>query len=104
MPVSADISADKITGFSVHPELIDLIEEDASTEIASTETDVMLPGTIKEVFYLGDFSEMSVQIDNTDIELTVFMTRGWSGPKQKMAAGQRVVAQWAGESMNLLVG
>ena len=104
MPASTDIPADQITGFSVHPELIDLTKEGADSEPACTETDVMLPGTIKEVFYLGDFSEMSVKIDNTDITLTVFMTRGWSGPKQKMSAGQRVMAQWAGECMNLLVG
>jgi ABC-type Fe3+/spermidine/putrescine transport system ATPase subunit len=104
IPESKDIPADQITGFSVHPELIDLIQEDTDPEITCTETDVMLPGTIKEVFYLGDFSEMSVLIDNTDIELTVFMTRGWSGHKQKMSSGQRVKAQWAVESMNQLVG
>jgi len=47
---------------------------------------------------------MSVIIDNTNIKLTVYMTRGWSGSNQKMSEGQRVVAQWSGESMNLLVG
>jgi hypothetical protein len=61
----------------------------------------LLPGTIKEVFYLGDFSEMSVMVDNTGINLTVHMTRGWNGPDMQLTEGQRVVAQWPGESMNL---
>jgi len=104
IPASTDMPADQITGFSVHPELIDLIKEDVDADTTCTETDVMLPGTVKEVFYLGDFSEMSVIIDNTNIKLTVYMTRGWSGSNQKMSEGQRVVAQWSGESMNLLVG
>ncbi|MEN8246790.1 MAG: ABC transporter ATP-binding protein [Thermodesulfobacteriota bacterium] len=104
IPESKDIPDDQITGFSVHPELIDLIQEDAAPERMCTETDVMLPGTVKEVFYLGDFSEMSVMIDDTDIILTVFMTRGWSGPNMKMSQGERVIAQWSGDNMNLLVG
>jgi len=104
IPESAGIRADQITGFSVHPELIDLIPLDGDPPRSTDATDIILPGTIKEVLYLGDFSEMLVQIDSTDVELTVFMTRGWSGPKQKMSEGQRVVAQWAGDSMNLLIG
>ncbi|MCG6911665.1 MAG: ABC transporter ATP-binding protein [Deltaproteobacteria bacterium] len=103
LPESNDIPADQITGFSVHPELIDLSPEGADTPAACSATDVSLPGTIKEVFYLGDFSEMSVKIDDADINLTVYMTRGWSGPKMKMAEGQRVVALWSAASMNLLV-
>ena len=104
IPESGDIPGDQITGFSVHPELIDLQPEGDDLPSSCSATDVSLPGTVSEVFYLGDFREMSVIIDNTDLSLTVFMTRGWSGPKQKMSAGQRVVAQWAVESMNLLVG
>ena len=64
----------------------------------------MLPGTIKEVFYLGDFSEVSVILDDTDLILTVYMTRGWNGPNMKMSEGEHIIAQWSGESMNLLVG
>jgi len=104
IPETADTPADQITGFSVHPELIDLIQDDVDADRQCTERDVMLPGTIKEVFYLGDFSEMSVMIDDTDIILTVFMTRGWNGPNMKMGEGERVIAQWSSESMNVLVG
>ncbi len=104
IPTPADIPADQITGFSVHPELIDLIQGDANPELTCTETDVMLPGTIKEVFYLGDFSEVSVILDDTDLILTVYMTRGWNGPNMKMSEGEHIIAQWSGESMNLLVG
>jgi len=104
IPESTDIGADQITGFSVHPELIDLLPENADPLPSGNTTDVTLPGIIKEVFYLGDFSEMSVMVEKTDIILTVYMTRGYSGPNMKMAKGQRVVAQWPAESMNLLVG
>ena len=104
IPESKDIPADHITGFSVHPELIDLLREDADPQRVCAETDVMLPGTVKEVFYLGDFSEMSVIIDDTDIILTVFMTRGWSNANMKMPEGERVIAQWSCENMNLVVG
>ena len=101
VPEAADIPIDQITGFSVHPELIDLLPADADPE---STTHVMLPGTVKEVFYFGDFSEMSVLIDDADINLTVYMTRGWNVSNMKMSQGQRVVARWSAESMNILVG
>ncbi|MDM8554659.1 ABC transporter ATP-binding protein [Desulfococcaceae bacterium HSG7] len=104
LPQSADIPPNQITGFSVHPELIDLLPGDADSTPAGDDTDVMLPGTIKEVFYLGDFSEISVRVNDTDVLLTVFLTRSCGGPDIKMAEGQRVIARWPSESINLLAG
>ena len=61
-------------------------------------------GTVREVFYQGDFSEFTVLLKETDMLLTVHMTREGMGFGKRLAEGQEVVASWNYRDNNILAG
>ena len=104
LPIPADGAVDQISGFSVHPELVELQPGGTDALPTGPAADVLLVGVIKEIFYLGDFSEISVQLNDADIKLTVYISRSCGEAEAKMTQGQAVVARFPAESMNILVG
>ncbi len=104
LPEPADMAVDQISGFSVHPELIELQPGNVDSLAAGSAEDMLVEGTIKEVFYLGDFSEISVRVNDADTTLTIYQSRSCNEPDTRLAQGQPVVARFPAGSMNLLVG
>jgi len=92
-----------VTGFSIHPELISLQPETAGAHPADPRDQTEFHGTIKEVFYQGDFSEFTVALKETDMLLTVHLTRG-KGYRLQLPEGQDVNVNWDLSSNNLLRG
>jgi hypothetical protein len=54
-----------------------------------------------EVFYQGNFSEITVLIKENDLPLAFFLTRG-AGPEFQPAEGQDVIVSWECRRNNVL--
>jgi ABC-type Fe3+/spermidine/putrescine transport system ATPase subunit len=102
-PEPEDHSGDQISGFSVHPELISLKPETSDDTPADPTERTEFHGTIQEVFYQGDFSEFTVALKETDMLMTVHLTRGM-GYRLQLPEGQDVTVSWDYTSNNVLRG
>ena len=99
-----DIDNDDIAGFSIHPELITIMPLDAEITLGETDECATFNGTVNEVFYQGDFSEFTVSLKETNMLLTVHMTREGMGLGMRLSEGQEVVASWNYRDNNVLGG
>jgi spermidine/putrescine transport system ATP-binding protein len=99
-----DIDNDDIAGFSIHPELITIMSLDAEITLGEPDECATFKGTVNEVFYQGDFSEFTVSLKETDMLLTVHMTREGMGLGMRLSEGQEVVASWNYRDNNVLGG
>ena len=102
-PAPEDIDSDDIAGFSVHPELINIGPVDTDSQPLDPEKHTAFRGVVKEVFYQGNFSEITVLISGIDMPLTVHLTRGPVSDVQ-MYEGQDVILSWDYTSNNVLTG
>jgi spermidine/putrescine transport system ATP-binding protein len=93
----------QITGFSVHPELINLKPTEPGEPQADPTERTEFHGTIHEVFYQGNFSEFTVALKKVDMLLTVHLTRGM-GYRLQLPEGQDVTLSWDCSSNNILRG
>jgi spermidine/putrescine transport system ATP-binding protein len=100
-PAPEDFEDDDIAGFSVHPEMIHIEPLEASAQQVDPEKHTAFRGVIEEVFYQGNFSEITVVIKESDTPLTVFLTRG-AGPEVHLSEGQDVIVSWACRRNNVL--
>ena len=96
-----DVENNEIAGISVHPEMIRIepLTENAQQFDAAKRT--AFRGVIKEVFYQGNFSEISVLIKESDLPLAVFLTRG-AGPEVQFCEGHDVIVSWESRRNNVL--
>lgn len=102
-PAPEDIDSDDIAGFSVHPELINIGPVYTDSQPLDPEKHTAFRGVVKEVFYQGNFSEITVLIKESDMPLTVFFTRG-AGLEVQLSEGQDVIVSWNYTSNNVLTG
>lgn len=102
-PAPEDIGRDDIAGFSVHPELIRIGPVDTDAQPLDPQKQTTFDGIIKEVFYQGNFSEITVVITGIDMPLTVHLTRGSMSDVQ-LPEGQDVTLSWDYTSNNVLTG
>ncbi len=102
-PEPEGCAGDAITGFSVHPELISLESATADAPPTDPREQTEFHGKIKEVFYQGDFSEFTVALKETDMLMTVHLTRG-KGYRTQLPEGQDVTVSWDYGSNNVLTG
>ena len=102
-PEPEDHTGDQISGFSVHPELISLKPDASEEPLADPSKRTEFHGTIREVFYQGDFSEFTVALKGTDMLMTVHLTRG-RGYRLQLPEGQDVTISWDLTSNNVLRG
>jgi spermidine/putrescine ABC transporter ATP-binding subunit len=100
-PAPQDVEQDEIAGVSVHPEMIHIEPVVENAQPFDAEKHTAFRGVIKEVFYQGNFSEITVLIKESDLPLTVFLTRG-TGPEVHPAEGQDVIVSWECRRNNVL--
>jgi len=102
LPDPNEIDIDKIEGVSVHPEVIG-IALDAS-EVKSLESNgcATFPGQVKDIFYQGDFSELTITLKNVQRELSIHMARGISHHKE-LCAGLDIIVYWNRAHNNVLI-
>ena len=100
-PAPEDVEDDEIAGVSVHPEMIRIEPLEENAQQFDAEKHTAFRGIIKEVFYQGNFSEISVLIKESDMPLTVFLTRG-AGLETPISEGQDVIVSWESRRNNVL--
>ena len=74
---------------------------DTDSQSLDPEKHTTFHGIIKEVFYQGNFSELTVLITGIDMPLTVHLTRG-SVSDVQLSEGQDVTLNWDYTSNNVL--
>jgi len=102
-PEPENNAGDPVVGFSVHPELILLRPETPDGSPSDPTNQTIFHGKINEVFYQGDFSEFTVALKETDMLITVHLTRG-KGYRLQLPEGQDVTVSWDCSSNNVLRG
>jgi spermidine/putrescine transport system ATP-binding protein len=96
--LKADVG--KIDGVSIHPEVIGIALDESETKSLGTEHTVF-KGKIKEMFYQGDFSELTVTLKESSRDLAIHLNRGIAHDKD-IAAGQEVFVHWKSVHNNIL--
>ena len=97
---SCDANGREVTGVCVHPEVINVC---GPNESHGESSDNMIIGRIKEVFYQGDFTELTVALDDSENTVSVFISRG-SEPQVDLAQGRQVKLHWEACHSKLLIG
>lgn len=96
-----DMPLDEVAGISIHPELIHIGPVTEEAQRLDPQKNTAFEGTIKEVFYQGNFSEITVIIEEIDRPLVVHRTRG-AGREVKLSEGQDVIVSWESRRNNVL--
>jgi len=92
VPKPEDTDMDKITGFTIHPEMIDISPDLTDIDANDPQEVTAFHGIIKEVFYQGDYSELTIALNNSDTILSTFLTR--KDMLNNIAENQEVVVSW----------
>jgi len=102
LPDSNEIDIDTIEGVSVHPEVIGIAKDKSTLESLESDEYSTFPGKVKDIFYQGDFSELTVTLNNVQQDLSINKTRGIS-PEEQLSAGQDVIVYWNWANSNILI-
>jgi spermidine/putrescine transport system ATP-binding protein len=101
MPKKNGIDLKNITGFSIHPELITVSQDPADDKGLSPDQYTILKGTVKESFYQGEFSEVTIEIDGGNRDLTVHLNRG-THYDSSFELGAKITVYWDWKQNNVL--
>jgi spermidine/putrescine transport system ATP-binding protein len=91
-----------IVGISVHPEVIGVFPEEVATGI-DREGENTFRGKIKEVFYQGDFTELTVTLEQTTRNVTLHLNRRRENETQP-SLNRDVIVHWSWRHSNILAG
>jgi spermidine/putrescine transport system ATP-binding protein len=101
IPKKNRIAKKDITGFSIHPELISISWSPADNKELSREQYTILKGTVKESFYQGEFSEVTIELSDIPGDLTVHLNRG-TNYNSSIEVGDKITAYWDWKHNNVL--
>jgi spermidine/putrescine transport system ATP-binding protein len=93
LPDSTEIDLGKIEGVSVHPEVIGVALDETELKTLGSDEYTSFHGQVKDIFYQGDFSELTVTLKNAQRDLSIHKTRGITQEKE-LCAGQDVIVYW----------
>jgi spermidine/putrescine transport system ATP-binding protein len=102
LPDSSEIDIAKIEGVSVHPEVIGIALDEGEMKALDSNEYTTFHGRVKDIFYQGDFSEMTITLENVQRDLSIHKARGVTQDKQ-LCAGQDVIAYWNWMNSNILI-
>jgi len=102
-PDRNEADSGNIVGISVHPEVIGVFPEDRASAASDTEGENAFRGKIKEVFYQGDFTELTVVLDQTQKSVTLHLNRRVEHETQP-DLNRDVIVHWSWRHSNLLAG
>ncbi len=102
LPDSNEIDIDKIEGVSVHPEVIGIARDASETKPLESNGHNTFHGRVKDIFYQGDFSELTITLKNFQRELSIHMARGISHDKE-LCAGLDIIVYWKRAHNNILI-
>ena len=102
-PLPENIDPQSVIGFSVHPELIDIVTDKEKKLRTDPRNETVFPGRIKEMIYQGDYSELTISLDHLDLNLSTFITRGSEYDTPDIRENQDVVVFWNSNDNNILL-
>jgi len=102
-PLPKNIDPHSVIGFSVHPELIDIVTDKEKKLRTDPEDETVFSGRIKEMIYQGDYSELTISLDHLNLNLSTFITRGSEYDTQDIRENQDVVVFWDSNENNILL-
>ncbi len=101
LPKKNRITKKDVTGFSIHPELISVTKDRPDNKELSRDQYTILKGTVKESFYQGEFSEVTIEIDGNQQDLTAHLNRG-THYNSSIEVGDKITAYWDWKHNNVL--
>ena len=102
-PLPDNIDPHSVIGFSVHPELIDIVIDKEKKLRTDPQKETVFSGRIKEMIYQGDYSELTISLDHLDLNLSTFITRGSEYDTRDIRENQDVVVIWNSKDNNILL-
>ncbi len=96
------INIDDIEGVSVHPEVIGIALDESEIKRLDSDRYTILPGQVKDIFYQGDFSELTVTVKDVQQDLSINLARVISYDK-KLCAGLDIIVYWDRAHNNTLI-
>lgn len=102
-PLPENIASHSVIGFSVHPELIDIVTDKEKRLRTDPQDETVFSGRIKEMIYQGDYSELTISLDHLDLNLSTFITRGSEYDTRDIRENQEVVVFWNSDDNNILL-
>jgi len=102
-PLPENIDPHSVIGFSVHPELIDIVTDKEKKLRTDPQDETVFCGRIKEMIYQGDYSELTISLDHLNLNLSTFITRGSEYDTQDIRENQDVVVFWDSNENNILL-
>jgi len=102
-PLPENIDPHSVIGFSVHPELIDIVTDKEKKLRTDPQDETVFSGRIKEMIYQGDYSELTISLDHLDLNLSTFITRGSEYDTRDIRENQDVVVFWNSDDNNILL-
>ncbi len=100
-PDSNGIDIDTIEGISVHPEVIRIALDATEAKLLESSGHTIFHGRIRDIFYQGDFNELTIALKDAQQDLTVHLNRGIAHDK-KLCTGQDVIVYWNWMHNNIL--
>jgi len=101
IPKKNGMSPENITGFSIHPELISVSQDVSGEKALSRDQYSILPGKVKEIFYQGEFSELTIALNDNRGDLTVHLNRAIHYDSS-IEIGSEITAYWDWKHNNVL--
>ena len=102
-PLPENIALHSVIGFSVHPELIDIVTDKEKRLWTDPQDETVFSGRIKEMIYQGDYSELTISLDRLNLNLSTFITRGSEYDTRDIRENQEVVVFWNSDDNNILL-
>ena len=102
LPVAGDIDMDQTEGVSVHPEVIRIALDASAIQPLESNGHTAFAGRVRDIFYQGNFSELTITLKDIPRDLTVHLNRGLAHD-QKNCAGQDIIVYWNRIHNNVLV-
>ena len=102
-PLPENIDPHSVIGFSVHPELIDIVTDKEKKLRTDPQDETVFSGRIKEMIYQGDYSELTISLDHLNLNLSTFITRVSEYDTQDIRENQDVVVFWNSNENNILL-
>jgi len=101
IPKKNGIAQKDITGFSIHPELISISRDPPGNQELSRDQYTIFQGKVKETFYQGEFSELTIELNDSRGDLTVHLNRA-THYNSSIETGSKITAYWAWKYNNVL--
>ncbi len=102
-PLPENLESHSVVGFSVHPELINVVADKEKKMRTDPQKETAFSGVIKEVIYQGDYSELTISMDHLNFNLSTFITRGSEYDTPDIRENQEVAVFWDSSANNILL-